>query len=158
MPKNSVLVGRGSACDVVLHVDGISRQHCRIEVDSQGVFYITDLGSTNGVFIENQRIPTNKRIPYAPYHTLAIGSASSVTLEASNMSGLDALSAVRSQRKSEQEFTIELDLPKKRNIRRSLPKAGTKSSKKQSLEEERPWAVILLVLVFLAAATWYFLQ
>ena len=50
-----LLVGRGSHCDLVLDVDGISREHARIELNAAG-FVLTDLGSTNGTWLDGERV------------------------------------------------------------------------------------------------------
>lgn len=44
-------VGRDAGCDIPLVGSGISRNHCRIERRPGTAFIVTDLNSTNGVFI-----------------------------------------------------------------------------------------------------------
>lgn len=48
-------LGRDAACDVPLVGSGISRNHCRIERRPDDTFVITDLNSTNGVFVGGRR-------------------------------------------------------------------------------------------------------
>lgn len=60
--KASVIVGRSEACDLIIPHKGISRRHCKIELEDNK-FYITDLNSSNGVFMNGQRIPSNERLP-----------------------------------------------------------------------------------------------
>jgi predicted component of type VI protein secretion system len=51
-----VLVGRGSECDVVINGSNkISRKHCCL-VQSDQSFFIRDLGSTNGVWVNGKRV------------------------------------------------------------------------------------------------------
>ncbi|MDP6605620.1 MAG: FHA domain-containing protein [Dehalococcoidia bacterium] len=50
----SVVVGRVSACDVVLTDSGVSREHARIEVDESGVT-IHDLKSRNGTWVNGEQ-------------------------------------------------------------------------------------------------------
>lgn len=48
-------IGRGTEADIVVDDSGVSRQHIRFEVTPNGTI-LTDLGSTNGTFVEDQRI------------------------------------------------------------------------------------------------------
>ncbi|WP_062464998.1 FhaA domain-containing protein [Demequina soli] len=48
-------LGRGSESDIVVDDSGVSRRHVRLEVTDHGTI-LTDLGSTNGTFIEDQRV------------------------------------------------------------------------------------------------------
>lgn len=78
--SETCLVGRSPKCDVVIPVDGMSRRHCQIEMINGEVF-VTDLESTNGVFIEGVRIPVNQPTHYATFLTLSFGAVSSVQIE-----------------------------------------------------------------------------
>src|SRR6185369_14243129 len=49
------IVGRGREADIRLNGDGVSRQHARITVGADSV-ELEDLGSTNGVFVNGDRI------------------------------------------------------------------------------------------------------
>lgn len=53
--KNDVIViGRSSACDVMLHDGALGRRHSEIRHEGGQVF-LTDLGSVNGTFVNDQR-------------------------------------------------------------------------------------------------------
>lgn len=43
---------------IVIDGEGVSRQHARLELEGDGVF-VTDLGSMNGTFIGDRRLPAN---------------------------------------------------------------------------------------------------
>jgi hypothetical protein len=51
----STVIGRGAEADIVVDDSGVSRQHIRFEVTDWGTI-LTDLGSTNGTFVEDQRV------------------------------------------------------------------------------------------------------
>lgn len=54
-----VVLGRGTEADLRINDPGISRRHARIEVSGDGVeqlITIEDLGSTNGILINGQRV------------------------------------------------------------------------------------------------------
>lgn len=50
-----MIIGRGSEADIIVPDTGISRQHIKLEVTEYGTI-LTDLGSTNGTFVEDQRV------------------------------------------------------------------------------------------------------
>ncbi|MFT4108285.1 FHA domain-containing protein [Propionicimonas sp.] len=66
----AVLIGRASDCQLILDDDYVSTRHARISRTPTG-FQVEDLGSTNGTFVNNQRIsaPT----PFGVDDTLRIG-------------------------------------------------------------------------------------
>ena len=51
-----MIIGRDSSCDIVLRGDGVSRQHVELSYISGNKLSIRDMGSTNGVFINGNRI------------------------------------------------------------------------------------------------------
>lgn len=52
----SIVLGRGTACDVVLEDEGISRMHARIALMPSGSYLLEDLTSRNGTFVGNTRV------------------------------------------------------------------------------------------------------
>ena len=55
MHKAEMLIGRGSDNDVQVNEDGVSRRHASIRFED-GTFYLSDIGSQNGVWITGQRV------------------------------------------------------------------------------------------------------
>ena len=52
---DGLLIGRAEDCGLVLDFDGISREHARIVACDEG-FQLTDLGSTNGTWVDGERV------------------------------------------------------------------------------------------------------
>jgi hypothetical protein len=146
--QTSVLIGRGSNCDVILKVEGLSRQHCKIEIDRKGNFFVTDLGSTNGVMIDGQLIPPNTPTAYSEILPLAIGSIPNVTLEASEPEAVE----------------VTFEAPKKAaKVVLELPKSDKKWTKKggvpvpkMKVERIIPWRMVIGVLVLVALTALFF--
>lgn len=55
LDKSSMIIGRGSQCDIQILTHFVSREHARLTVGPAGVL-IEDLGSTNGVFVNSVRV------------------------------------------------------------------------------------------------------
>lgn len=53
---DATVVGRGGDCDVPVPDNSVSRKHARIEFHPDGRFHITDLGSTNGTYVNHARV------------------------------------------------------------------------------------------------------
>ncbi len=53
--KNSISIGKASGNDIVINAATISRRHC-IMTNRNGRIFIQDLNSTNGTFVNNERI------------------------------------------------------------------------------------------------------
>ena len=63
------IIGRGSDCDIVVDDPGVSRHHLEIQVGPQGTV-ATDMGSTNGLFVEGHQVPA---APLLAGNTLTLG-------------------------------------------------------------------------------------
>lgn len=55
-PSMHLTIGRGCDSDIQLIHDGVSRRHACITTDTEGRHVLVDLESTNGTFIDDQRI------------------------------------------------------------------------------------------------------
>ncbi len=55
LTKEKMTVGRGSESDIMVDDAGASREHCTFERTPYGTI-LTDLGSTNGTYVEDERI------------------------------------------------------------------------------------------------------
>lgn len=56
------IIGRRSDCDLVIPDPGVSRRHAWVEY-KQGGFFLTDLGSTNGTYVNGFRITSRRLQP-----------------------------------------------------------------------------------------------
>ncbi len=53
---NRVLLGRDRSCTIMVNDINASRQHAELRYEPQGVWVITDLGSTNGTLVNGQSV------------------------------------------------------------------------------------------------------
>ncbi len=80
---NVCIVGRSSKCQVVLPIEGISRQHCLIEIEGNKI-WVTDLDSTNGITLNYQKIPPSTRVLYQAYFPLSFGPVKNMYIHPEN--------------------------------------------------------------------------
>jgi len=55
LPNGQYVIGRSSACDIVIDEPRVSRRHARLEVDGTDV-HVVDLESRNGVFVNDRPV------------------------------------------------------------------------------------------------------
>jgi hypothetical protein len=59
---DSLLIGRGRDCDVVLSERQVSRHHARLERSTDGVYILHDLGSKNGTYVNGEEVREHSRV------------------------------------------------------------------------------------------------
>lgn len=63
LQDEEVIIGRHGQCDLVLHDPEISRRHLKIAAGGENGWWLDDLGSTNGTFVNGQRITHHTTAP-----------------------------------------------------------------------------------------------
>jgi hypothetical protein len=108
VPKKLVVIGRSLVCDFVVPDEVLSRRHCQIE-NVDGKFFITDLSSANGVYLDGRRIPPNTPIPFDLFLPLQIGP---LELTVEDSSTLDPYLPIRQKREGSFERHLRNDSKK----------------------------------------------
>ncbi len=160
--SNICVIGRSAKCDVVVPHDGMSRQHCQVELENGEVF-ITDLGSTNGVLIDGEKIVPHTKTPYALYLSCSFGAVQNMQIELEEMKGgtlNNRSSGPRDSSQSSGGVTTSFTRTKilKDNTRpadmkihgRPGPSAKVKDNKFQM------WTMNILALLILGAAVYWY--
>jgi hypothetical protein len=76
--KHTQTIGRNLANDITIPESSLSRQHARIRATPYG-FVIEDLGSTNGTFVNGQRVTGST--PLRPGDTLQLGDGVTLSVQ-----------------------------------------------------------------------------
>ena len=71
--SSSVTIGSRPDCDLVVNVPSVSGHHCRLTRDESG-FVLEDLNSTNGTFVNGERIRGAVRVSLMVTDTIHLGS------------------------------------------------------------------------------------
>jgi pSer/pThr/pTyr-binding forkhead associated (FHA) protein len=58
---SSWLIGRNSTCSILIKSGSVSRCHAVLGCHPTDGFYMTDLGSTNGTWVNCHRLPSHER-------------------------------------------------------------------------------------------------
>lgn len=77
--ERSVIVGRGRDADCHVQGKGISREHLRLEIRGSEV-YVTDLGSSNGTYIQERKLEPNKTQSWPSLFPIRMGAHITITL------------------------------------------------------------------------------
>lgn len=77
--KPKLTFGSSRKCDISLPIVGISRNHFEIDRIGDEIF-ITDLNSTNGTFINDERLEPNKRTKVLVFFKIHIGDHITIAL------------------------------------------------------------------------------
>jgi serine/threonine protein kinase len=72
VPEGTVTIGRDIGNDIVLPVQQVSRLHAQIQCSQSGCS-VTDMGSTNGTFVNGLSVPPREPQPLMPGDVLGIG-------------------------------------------------------------------------------------
>ena len=163
--EKSIVVGRSSKCHVVIPHEGMSRQHLKLDHENGEVF-ITDLGSTNGVLINGERIPAHEKIKYATYLSLSFGAVAAMTVDMEDKTSpvfipksepLSNFSANTDARTAQMKDVSHLEI--------ALNKNGAKKASKplplKKKESSRAGPIglnIIALLILLGTAYWYLSQ
>jgi len=74
--RGSAIVGRGEDCTIALADNDISRQHAKIEQLKDGKLRLSDLGSTNGTWLDEQKV--TKPVTLEPGQEFRLGHTTRV--------------------------------------------------------------------------------
>jgi len=148
-----ISIGRESDNDLQLLVNGVSRYHAMISFDGKD-WYIEDLGSTNGVFLCDQKISAKEKL--SPGDTIGIGNQSfGFSGEESNNipSATDVTAIIENntaQEFSAQEHPEEQDLASEiRRSKFSIFSGSQKNSNKgpKNTKRGKLWNLIYTLLI-----------
>jgi len=72
LSKDKITVGSSENCDIILSSEGVSRKHLSITIEGDN-FFVVDLGSSNGSYINEERLIPGKRAEFTSFFPVRIG-------------------------------------------------------------------------------------
>lgn len=70
--RHDIVIGRGAECNLRLSAPQVSRRHCFLRIGTDGAF-VSDLDSSNGTWLNGQKLTSGKRYRLDDGADLAIG-------------------------------------------------------------------------------------
>lgn len=77
--KPKLTLGSGETCDIIVDAPNISRKHVQILCEGDS-FYVVDQGSTNGTFINEERLVPGRRTEFTSFFPVRLGDLVLITL------------------------------------------------------------------------------
>jgi hypothetical protein len=77
---DQAIIGRGAASDIVLYDDQISRRHAELRNEG-GIWYVRDLQSSNGTFVNDRRLAPGERVALRPEDRVRLGAQTVVRFD-----------------------------------------------------------------------------
>jgi predicted component of type VI protein secretion system len=157
--ESVVTIGRSPQCTIHVPHDAMSRNHCQIEIINGEVF-VTDLKSTNGVYIDNEKIEPNQKVPYQTYLNLSFGAVLTAQIVLEDIvEPAQEISSFKSEMIPEKKTqsmaqTVVYSTPIRKE-KKGLPGPQPNKSNNQNL---RLWMNNALVFLLLAFAVYYYLN
>lgn len=169
LKKDKTLLGAGGDSDIVINADGISRKHLMIVAENDQ-YFVVDQGSTNGSYINEERLTPGDRNSFTSFFPVKMGFYVTIAL-LSDDEGAESFDFAKSLPKTQEvkskgsgtktdvvaprnatSTKIQLEKPKdKKPDRKGRARDNEKESGDNSLK-----VVAIFIAVFGTAALWYF--
>lgn len=94
-----IMIGSSRSCDIVLDAEGISRKHILVICEDDNYFVI-DQGSTNGSFINEERLTPGKKVPFTSFFPVRLSDGILLTLlsdDATRGQSIETLNVAKSE-------------------------------------------------------------
>lgn len=174
LKTSKVLLGSGENCDIILSSTGISRKHITITSEDDH-FYVTDMGSTNGTFINEERLVPGRRVEFTSFFPVRLGDNVLVSLlsdeedlasDFSNILKEPTSPSIRTIPKEKDDSTTVIslnslskvrteDLVLERNKKREIRKKANPQKKVPVKDKKKPNVVGWLAFLIIAGAAYY---
>jgi pSer/pThr/pTyr-binding forkhead associated (FHA) protein len=148
--KNRVLIGRSKEADFCIEGGGISRQHLVIEF-SNGKYFAEDLGSANGVYVNDEKMSSKSKIEIQTFFPLRIGEKTTISiLNEEEDQSLGALNQkINNDFFGDKASTTKKQLRENKTVTINSSKIKEKAAKKSS-----PLS-LFIALLFLGGGSYY---
>ena len=117
--KPYISIGRSKDNDIVIDDLSVSRKHAILEKDETGKFFLTDLNSSNGTFVNNVRI--TEKTPITTNDHILLGKTTMVIEMPEDFQGTVRVDASMLQEKLKEEATVQEGIPTPPPVQQTPP-------------------------------------
>lgn len=136
--KPKMVIGSHESCDIILHADGVSRKHL-IVVSEDDSYFAIDQGSTNGSYVNEERLVPGRRVEFTSFFPLRLGDNVLVTL----LSDEDASDLCFTEPVDRKETTSpKIVTPDFSDATRTISLKDLQSAKTEKLQKKRHETVV----------------
>lgn len=160
--QESVVIGRGNKCDIVISNDHISRKHLEIR-EVEGVVYIKDLTLSNWVSYNEEKLVKNTDIQYFDFAPLILPGGINVKVEQDKPEDFNVSDIIREGTRTRSKNKVDIyntrltrvtDIDAEKAARKER-KEAKKAEQKAKKSEDTKKMVIFFFIVALAFAYYY---
>lgn len=117
---SKVIIGSGETCDIVLPANSISRKHLIVTVENDN-YFVSDQGSTNGSYINEERLIPGRRVEFTSFFPVRLGDEVLISLISDGEDTFDNprldISSPKIQIKSDHEATSVISLKQLKEVK-----------------------------------------
>lgn len=114
--QDKLIFGRGSQADIIIRAEGVSRLHLEI-MKREDDFFVQDLGSTNGTFINDVRLEPNKPTEFHSFFPINMGGDVIISLSDQGDQGDNEETDPHHKPVSSIDRTGEIKIPKLEKVK-----------------------------------------
>jgi pSer/pThr/pTyr-binding forkhead associated (FHA) protein len=131
--RPKIYLGSGENCEIIISSQGVSRKHVCI-VTENDQYYVVDQGSTNGSFINEERLVPGKKVEFTSFFPVRLGENVLLTL----LSDEDVETSELSEYNQKKEATSpSIKVKEDNDSTRSISLKDLQQVKTQKLVEKR---------------------
>lgn len=147
--QKSFVIGRSANCHVSVKSSELSREHCKVHIDERNNIWITDLKSSNGVYVDNVQLRPNVKTRYLTTQQLMMGDCY-VVFDLSSDELTRSMVNIRPLLQSENQTGLtKIKVSKKR------AEAEKKEKTSSTVLTLAAWGLLLTFTFFLARAAFF---
>lgn len=143
--QKSFVIGRSTKCHVCVNSSELSREHCRVDLVGSTI-YLTDMNSSNGVFIDNVQLRPQVKTKYATTQQLLMGDCY-VIFDLSSAELTRSMVNIRPLLNDENQTGVT-----RVKVRRKQIEEQKRESIQSTVLTLGAWAILLTFTFFLARA------